>query len=266
MSWIKNIFGSSKGEASGGGGSARSKSSSPPPNVAQTQKEASQQIQALQEQIDTMQRKIDYNQLKLNEEEEKIKAIFRECGTDEKKKERKKAELMRHHQALTRFKTVIAQEAAKQGNLETLRDKVTEVLSNRMHQSALEGATKFVKNNAVDVERVDQIYEDVQTVISDQKEVSEIFARPLDPESVIDEDEFEKEMNALQEISLQEVPFAPLNSSTILSPIICPRLLKRKLRCRSSLRCSNLLGKNKFPKPSSRTTPKMSWKSIIFLC
>jgi hypothetical protein len=204
MSWFKNVFGSSKSDAHSSGGSSRSKSSSPPPPPpAKAQQAALDKIAALKEQIDILEKKIEFTRLKQQEEEEKVKAILRECGTDEKKRERKKPEITRHMAAIHRHKTVIEQETAKMLNLITISEQLETTLGNVQQQKVLSGVTEVMKGLAVNVDDVERTQEDLQEIMDDQKAVSEIMAQPLGAAFDVDE----SDLDAYYEEAMEEVPF-----------------------------------------------------------
>jgi hypothetical protein len=91
---------------------------------------------------------IEDHELQWREQEENIKAIMRECGTDEKKKERRKPELMTHMREVQRMKKRVADDQKKLDKFMSIKDSL--VTSERL----AEGFTGGVQATEDDLEEL----------------------------------------------------------------------------------------------------------------
>lgn len=204
MSWFKNLFGDSKGSKDGGsaGGSARSKSSSPPP--ADARQKAIASIQGLKEQIDQIDQRIEFQNLKVQEEEAKVKALLQECGTDAKKKERKKPEIQRHLMAIQRYKKVVEQEFAKKLNFETMVSTFETSLSSTDQHSALKNVQGAMSAMAPKADDVDELKAKLEETMDDIQAVTDLLTQPMGAAANVDEDDLENMMAEYEDEAAEE--------------------------------------------------------------
>jgi predicted nucleic acid-binding Zn-ribbon protein len=260
MSWFKNLFGDSKGKAqdaaSGGGGAARSKSSSPPPPSQDDKYEGIQSMKNIDSQIDIIEKRIAHQELQLREQEEKIKAIMRECGTDEKKKERRKPELMRHVQQVQRMKKHIADDEKKLVNFTTMKDSLVMQVQAVDEVEAMKGVTKSMKKLQHSEKEVDDMKDELDEVMEASQRTNERIAEGFTGGVQVTEDDLDEIMAGLQDEVADEVLFPSCNSTNHIAHY-CDRLRnsRRLYQKSSTLKLSFLpLARNNF---QSRPPPRL---------
>ena len=217
MSWFKNLFGDSKGKAqdaaSGGGGAARSNSSSPPPPSQDDKEEGIQSMAKIDAQIVIIETRIGHHELQLKEQEEKIKAIMRECGTDEKKKERKKPELMRHVQQVQRMKKHIADDEKKLLNFMTMKDSLIQQVQSVDEVEAMKVVTKSMKKLQHKEKEVDDMKDELDEAMEASQRTTERMAEGFAGGVQVTEDDLDEVMAGLQDEVADEVLFPSCNST-----------------------------------------------------
>ena len=268
MSWFKNLFGDSKSSnssSSGNGGSARSKSSSPPPS-AQAKQEAADSIQDLKGQIVDIEKRIELNQLKLEREEAKVKALLLECGTDQKKKERKKPELARIMQNIKRYKDVIAQEQGKMTNLEDFASKMEDTIANVDQTAAMKKVAEKMGAVAPKRDEVEKLRDDIEDLVDVTKEITGLLSDPIAGSSAMDDDEMEDELAGYLAEATEEVlcPCRILPSPLLMISHRRPQRMQRFRSCSTPHRCSLLPARNKSPRKPLRLLPPLQ-RTMIFL-
>ena len=207
MSFFKKLlFGESKqdGAAAQSGGSGRGKSASPPP--PQAQKKAIQSMANLDEQKDNIKLKIQHNELKILQEETKIKDILRECGADEKKRERKKAELARHLKEKKRLQTLNEEQERIMDNLQTMVDRMQSTLGNQDVIAAMKQSNAAMKLVSVSADEVGDVMEEAREMMQDQADAAAALSESFAPNDV-DEDELFAELDGFQDEIAEEVLF-----------------------------------------------------------
>jgi predicted nucleic acid-binding Zn-ribbon protein len=227
MSWFKNLFGDSKGKAqaaaSGGGGAARSKSSSPPPPGQDDKLEGIQNMSRIDGQIQIIEKRIEHHELQMREQEEKIKAIMRECGTDEKKKERRKPELMRHVQQVQRMKKHVADDQKKLDNFMSIKDSLVTSVQAVDEVSVMKDATKTMKKLQHNEKEVDDMKDDLDEAMEAVQRTSERLAEGFSGGVQATEDDLEELMASLQDEVAEEVlsPYCNSTNTSLTIATVC---------------------------------------------
>lgn len=106
----------------------------------------------LEEQIDNIKLRIQPNELKIIQEETKIKDILRECGQDEKKKEMRRPDFLKHLKEKKRLQTLNDQQEGLQQSLKKshfeLLTTMREAATNEGKSLAPEYEEKYKKARA----------------------------------------------------------------------------------------------------------------------
>ncbi len=267
MSWFKNIFGDSKSSNSssgGNGGSARSNSSSPPPSE-QAKKEAGDSILDLKAQVGDIEKRIELNQLKLAQEEAKIKALLLECGTDEKKKARKKPEITRIMENIRRYKTKITEEEGKRTNLENFADKMQDTIQNVDQTRAMEKVAQKMAAVAPKREAVEKLRDQVEELVEVTQEISSLLSDRIAPSDAVDEDEENEDLAAYLAEAVEEVlcPSRILPSPSLMIFHRRPQRMQSFRSCSTPRRCSLLPAKNRSPRKPRRLLPSLQRMKIL---
>jgi hypothetical protein len=201
----KLLFGESKQDgAAAQGGSGRGKSASPPP--PQAKKNALQSMDNMAEQIDNIKLRIQHNELKILQEETKIKDILRECGQDEKKKERRKAELTRHLKEKKRLQTLNDEQEKIMENLQTMVDRMQSTMANQDVFALMKQSNAVMKQNSASADEVRDVADEARELMQDQAEAAAALSESLAPNDV-DEDELFAELDGYQDDIAEEVLF-----------------------------------------------------------